>query len=53
MAWFKPPKWGMRLAGVWFVLTGVTALASLSFSWLPTLLAILAVAAGVLILLDR
>ena len=53
MAWFRSTRWGVRLAGAWFILTGVAQLASLSFNGLPLILAILAVAAGVLILLDR
>jgi hypothetical protein len=43
----------MRLAAAWFILYGVAQLASLSFRGLPEVLAILAVAAGVLLLLDR
>ena len=54
MAWWsRGPKLGVRLAGVWLILTGVTQLAKLSFEGLPLILAILAVAAGVLIVLDR
>jgi hypothetical protein len=43
----------MRLAAAWFILYGATQLASLSYRGLPEVSAILAVAAGVLILLDR
>ena len=54
MAWYRSSKWGVKLAGVWFVAYGVTQLVpKLSFDGLPLVLAILAIAAGVLILLDR
>ncbi len=44
---------GMLLLGLWLVLTGLIPLLHLSFSGLGLLLAILALAAGVLILLGR
>ncbi len=44
---------GMLLLGVWLILTGLIPLLNLSFSALGTLMAILAIAAGVLILLGR
>lgn len=44
---------GMLLLGVWLVLTGLIPLLNLSFSGLGTLMAILAVAAGVAILIGR
>ena len=44
---------GMLLLAVWLVLTGLVPLLSLSFSGLGTVMAILAVAAGVLILVGR
>ncbi len=44
---------GMLLLAIWLILTGVIALLSLSFSGLPLIMAILAIAAGVLILLDK
>jgi hypothetical protein len=53
VSWLKSQKWGIRLAGIWFVVAGITSLLSLSFQGLPQLLAILATAAGVLILMDR
>ena len=46
-------KIGMILLGVWLILSGVIPLLSLSFSGLGTLMAILAIAAGALILIDR
>lgn len=51
--WFRLPKWGLRLAAVWLILYGVTAFVPLSIAGLPYLLAILAIVAGVLMLLDR
>jgi hypothetical protein len=44
---------GMLLLGLWLVLTGLIPLLQLSFMALGTLLGILAIAAGVLILLGR
>jgi len=44
---------GMLLLGIWLILYGLIALLGLSFSGLPVIMAILAIAAGVLILLGR
>ena len=44
---------GMILLSIWLILTGLIALLSFSFQGLPLLMAILAIAAGVLILLGR
>ena len=44
---------GMLLLGIWLILTGLIQLLSLSFSGLGTLLAIFAIAIGVLIALGR
>jgi hypothetical protein len=44
---------GMLLLGIWLILTGLIPLLNLSFSGLGTLMAILAIAAGVFILLGR
>jgi hypothetical protein len=44
---------GMLLLGCWLILTGLIPLLSLSFSGLGTLMAILAIAAGALILVGR
>jgi hypothetical protein len=44
---------GMLLLGIWLVLTGLIPLLNLSFSGLGTLMAVLAIAAGALILVDR
>ena len=44
---------GMLLLGIWLILGGLIPLLNLSFSGLGTLMAILAIAAGVFILLGR
>ncbi len=44
---------GMMLLGVWLILSGVIPLLSLSFSGLGTLMAILAIAAGALIIAGK
>jgi hypothetical protein len=43
----------MLLLGIWLVLTGLIALLGLSFAGLPVIMAILALAAGILILIGR
>lgn len=48
-----PKNLGMLLLAIWLILTGVIALLSFSFSGLPIIMAILAIAAGVLILLGK
>ena len=44
---------GMLLLAVWLVLTGLIPLLNLSFSGLGTVMAVLAIAAGVLIIIGR
>ncbi len=44
---------GMLLLAVWLILTGLASLLTISFSGFGVLMAILAIAAGVLILLGR
>jgi hypothetical protein len=44
---------GMLLLGIWLILSGLVPLLHLSFSGLGTLMALLAIAAGVLILVGR
>jgi hypothetical protein len=44
---------GMLLLGIWLIISGLIPLLNLSFEGLGTLLAVLAVAAGVLILIGR
>lgn len=43
----------LLLLGIWLVLTGLIPLFKLSFSGLDTLMAVLAIAAGALILIGR
>jgi hypothetical protein len=44
---------GMLLLGIWLIATGLIPLLNLSFSGLGTLMAILAIAAGALIVVGR
>jgi hypothetical protein len=44
---------GMLLLAIWLILYGLMALLGLSFSGLGVIMAILAIAAGVLILLEK
>jgi uncharacterized membrane protein HdeD (DUF308 family) len=44
---------GFLLLAIWLILTGLIALFSLSFSGLPIIMGILAIAAGIFILLGR
>lgn len=44
---------GMLLLGIWLIVTGLEAFVHLSVSGLPTILAVLAIAAGILILIGR
>jgi hypothetical protein len=44
---------GMLLLAVWLILTGLVPLLNLGFSGLGTVMAILAIAAGLLILVGR
>ena len=44
---------GFLLLAIWLILYGLIALLSLSFAGLGVIMAILAIAAGIFILLDR
>ncbi len=44
---------GILLLAVWLIVTGIVPLLNLSFSGLGTVMAILAIAAGVLIVVGR
>jgi hypothetical protein len=48
-----PKNLGMLLLAIWLILTGLIELLKFSFSGLPMIMAILALAAGILILLRR
>lgn len=44
---------GLLLLGIWLILTGVIPLVNLSFNYLGIAMAILAIVAGVLIVMGR
>ena len=44
---------GMLLLAIWLIMTGLIPLLSLNFQSLPLIMGVLAIAAGVLILLGR
>jgi hypothetical protein len=44
---------GMLLTGIWLILSGLIPLLNLGFSGLGTLMAILAIAAGALIIMGK
>ena len=46
-------KLGHLLLGLWLVATGLASLIHLNFLFMESILAVLAIAAGVLIVLDR
>lgn len=46
-------NWGMLLLAIWLILYGLISLLGLSFSGLSVIMAILAMAAGIFILLER
>jgi hypothetical protein len=48
-----PNKFGMLLLAIWLIASGVIPFLKLTFEGLGTITAILAIAAGVCILLDR
>ena len=48
-----PDNLGMLLLAIWLILYGVIVLLKLSFSYSGELMAILAIAAGILLLLRR
>jgi len=48
-----PKNLGMSLLGIWLIATGLIPLLNISFSGLDTLMAIIAIAAGALLLAGR
>lgn len=44
---------GMLLLAIWLIVTGLEEFVKISVSGLPTILAVLAIAAGILILVGR
>jgi hypothetical protein len=53
MAFFRRRNWGMLLLAIWLILFGLFPLLSIRFSNSEYILPLLAIAAGVLILLER
>ena len=55
MAFFRrgSRRWGMILLGVWLIAANLLPLVNVSIPWGGTALAVLGIAAGVLILLER
>ena len=53
MKWIGTKNLGMLLLGIWLILTGVLPLVQITFANLSLLMAVLAIAAGALILLGR
>jgi hypothetical protein len=55
MAFFKwsSRRWGMLLLGIWLVAANLLPFVNVQTSWGGTVLAVLGIAAGVLILLER
>jgi len=48
-----PKNLGMSLLGIWLIATGLIPLLNISFSGLGTVMAIIAIAAGALLLAGR
>lgn len=51
--WRKTKPWGMLLLGIWLIVTGVLPLIAVQIPGRDLILSALAIAAGVLILLER
>lgn len=49
----RTKNWGLLLLGIWLIVTGLLPFVSISIPSLGTILSLLAIAAGVFILLDR
>lgn len=48
-----PPNLGLKLAAVWLIATGLIGLVNLTFAGLSVIMLVLALVAGVLILVER
>jgi len=46
-------KWGFRVLAIWLIVTGLAGIINLSFNGFSLLMAVLAMVAGILILVDR
>ena len=53
MKWLGTKNLGMLLLGIWLILTGLLPFVHITFANIGSILAVLAVAAGSLILLGR
>jgi hypothetical protein len=53
MKWIGTRNLGMLLLAIWLIATGAMALTHITFAYAGSILAVLAVAAGILILLGR
>jgi hypothetical protein len=53
MQWIGTKNLGMLLLGIWLIATGILPFVSITFVNMGMVLAVLAIAAGVLILLGR
>jgi hypothetical protein len=50
---FKVKSWGMTLLAIWLILMGLLPFLNISMAGLGTILNILAIVAGILILMNR
>ena len=53
MKWLGTKNLGLLLLGIWLILTGLLPFVNISFASMGSIMALLAIAAGVLILLGR
>ena len=53
LPWRRPSRWGAVVLGAWLIAWGALQLLQLHFQHSETLLAVGAIAAGVLLLLER
>jgi hypothetical protein len=53
MARKLPPNLGLKLAAVWLIATGVIGVANVSVAGLAVVMSVLAIIAGVLIIIER
>jgi hypothetical protein len=53
MKWLGTKNLGMLLLAIWLIITGLLPFLQINFANMGSILAVLAIAAGVLILLER
>ena len=51
--WRSSRRWGMILLGVWLIAVNLLPLVNVSIPWGGTALAVLGIAAGILVLMER